>query len=161
MKKFKNFTVKEFSDMLSKKTPVPGGGSVAALCAVDAAGLLSMVANYSLGKTSNKRVEAGLKKTLAKSEVLRKRFLDLVDLDAQAYLMVVKARSGTVQQKRAAKKGAAAIPKEVAKLCRQALELAPILVKDGNPYLVSDVEVAIELLFAAYKSAMINVRVNQ
>lgn len=161
MKKFKNATLKEFLDILSKKVPVPGGGSVAALTAANAASLLSMVANYSIDKSSSKRVNARLTKTLEKSEILRKRFLELVDGDAAAYMKVVKARSGTAQQKRAAKKAAAAVPKETAKLCQKALELAPVLVKGGNSNLLSDVEVAVELLFAAYKSAMINVRVNQ
>ena len=96
-----------------------------------------------------------------KTEVLRKRFLDLVDLDARAYMKVVKARSGTAQQKRLAKKQAAAVPEEVARLCQKAIELTPALVKDGNPHLLSDVEVAIELLFAAYKSAIITVNSQQ
>ncbi len=161
MRKFKNFTLKEFLDALSQKVPVPGGGSVAALCAANAAALLSMVANYSLGRQKSKGAEARLVKALAKSEALRDRFLDLVDLDAEAYMKVVNARLGTAHQKTAAKKQAASVPKEVAKLCRQAIELTPVLVKDGNPSLLSDVEVAVELLFAAYKSAMINVRVNQ
>lgn len=161
MKKFKNFTLKEFLDTLSKKTPVPGGGSVAALCAANASALLSMAANYSLGRQKSKRVEARLKKTFEKTEVLRKRFLDLVDLDARAYMKVVKARSGTAQQKRLAKKQAAAVPEEVARLCQKAIELTPALVKDGNPHLLSDVEVAIELLFAAYKSAIITVNSQQ
>jgi len=134
---------------------------VAALTASAAVALLSMVAGYSLGRGQPKRVEERIRRTLKKSEELRKRFLDLVDLDARAYLQVAVARSGSAQKKRAAKRKAAAVPGEVARLCLKAMDLTPLLVTRGNPNLLSDVEVAVELLFAAYKSAMINVRVNQ
>ena len=50
MKKLRNHTLVEFAAELAKKTPVPGGGSVAALSGALAAGLLAMVANYSVGR---------------------------------------------------------------------------------------------------------------
>ncbi len=96
-----------------------------------------------------------------KSEILRKRFLELVDLDAQAYLEFVKARKADEATKALAKKRACDVPLEVARLCYEALDLAPYLVLEGNKYLVSDVEVALEMLSSAYKSAMFNVRINQ
>jgi len=161
VKTFKNLTLKKFLDELSQKSPVPGGGSVAALCAAQAAGLLCMVANYSLGRCSGRRVEARLTKVLDQSRDLRDRFLALADEDAKAYLNVVDARGKGPRVVRAAKRGAAAVPRQTARLCRKAMDLTDVLVNDGNPYLLSDVEVAVELLFAAYKSAMINVRVNQ
>jgi formiminotetrahydrofolate cyclodeaminase len=34
-------------------------------------------------------------------------------------------------------------------------------VENGNPYLMSDVEVALELLLAGYHSALVMVKVNQ
>ena len=161
MKTFKQFTVKEFLTDLSQKKPVPGGGSVAALCGAAACGLLSMAGEYSLGKGKSRQVEGRLKKVVVQAKEMRDRFLDLADLDARAYLKVVKARSQTAKKKQDARKEAAAVPRETARLCRQALALTPVMVTNGNPYLLSDVEVAVELLFAAYKSAMINVRVNQ
>jgi formiminotetrahydrofolate cyclodeaminase len=41
------------------------------------------------------------------------------------------------------------------------VQLAPGLVAKGNRHLVSDVEVAVELMSASYQSAMVNVRINQ
>lgn len=161
MSDFKNFTLTQFLDVLAEKKPVPGGGAVAALCAGNAAALISMTARYSLGKGKPASVEKKIERILEKSEILRQRFLELVDLDAKAYMKVVDARQGTAQEKRQAKKEATRVPAEIARLCRQALGLTPTLVTEGNQYLLSDVEVAIELLFAAYKSAMINIRINQ
>ena len=161
MKKFQRYTLKEYLDSLSAKKPVPGGGSAAALTAATGAALISMVARYSLGKGASKTVEKKIEKTLAKSEALRERFLEYVDLDAEAYLKVVEARKGTAREKKAAARQARNVPLQVAKLCYTAVELTPFLVEKGNKYLVSDVEVAVELLMAAFHSAMINVAINE
>jgi len=161
VKKLKNHTLKEYLDVLAKKEPIPGGGSVAALAAALAAGLMSMVARYSLGKTPIKRTERKIETVLDRTENLRERLLELVDLDAMAYMKVVRSRGQSPALKKKAKSEARSVPREVSRISYQLLELAPVLASHGNKYLISDVEVAVELLFAAYKSAMINVNVNQ
>ncbi|MCA9405025.1 MAG: cyclodeaminase/cyclohydrolase family protein [Candidatus Omnitrophica bacterium] len=160
MKKFKNHTLQEYLDVLSKKVPAPGGGSAAALTGAAGAALLSMAANYSLGKGSSKRVETALKKNLERSEKIRKRLVELIDLDAEAYLALVAARKKSEKEKQAALKKARAVPKEIAKQCYNAVQLAPLLVKEGNPYLISDVQSACEMLKAAFQAAMANVEAN-
>lgn len=160
MKSFQNHTLSEYCDVLSQKVSVPGGGSAAALTAALGASLLSMVVNYSLGKKTED-IDQKLNRILDKAEILRKRFLELVDLDAQAYLEFVRARKADDATKEAARKRACEVPLEIARRCYEAIDLAPYLVLEGNKYLVSDVEVAVELLGAAYKSAMFNVRINQ
>jgi methenyltetrahydrofolate cyclohydrolase len=154
MKKFKNHTLEQYLNILAAREPVPGGGSAAALAAALGAGLISMVTQYSLGKGSSPNVERRLEKILCASEQLRAKFLELVDLDAQAYLEVVRTRKGLEREKQTALRKAAAVPREIGKLCSQAIDLTPYLVLKGNKYLLSDVEVALELFFAAYKSAM-------
>jgi len=160
LKKFKNNTLKEFGDSLASRNPVPGGGSVAALTGSLAMGLISMVANYSLGRSSSKLIENRIKKVLKESEILRKRFLDLVDEDAKAYMVVVNARKATKAVKNKAKRGGRKVPLEVSKLCYKAIKLTPPLVKYGNKYLMSDVEVALDMLLAAFNGALANVRAN-
>src|SRR5690349_13823201 len=120
MKPYKHHTLKEYLQQLSLKTPVPGGGSAAALAGALGAALISMAANYSLGKNSSKGVEKNIKTILSKNEKIRKRLLELVDLDAQAYLAVVKTRQGSDLQKKNARKRARTVPFEVAKLCYEA-----------------------------------------
>lgn len=140
---------------------MPGGGSAAALVAACGAALISMVANYSIGKTQSPILEKRIKETIKHSERLRRQFLDIVDRDAKAYLRVVKTRKGSEAARQAARRQAQRVPLELCKLCYEAVELTPFLVKSGNKYLLSDVEVALEFLWAAFESAKINVEVNQ
>ena len=154
MKQFKNHTVEEYLNVLAAREPVPGGGSAAALAAAIGAGLISMVTRYSLKKNLPDRFERRMEKTLQQSEILRQRFLDLVDLDAEAYLEVVRTRKGPEAEKKVALKKASSVPREICKLCSRAIDLTPFLVLKGNKWLLSDVEVALELLTDAYKSAM-------
>ncbi len=160
MKKFKNYTLTQYIAVLSKKVPVPGGGSASALTGSLGVALIEMVANYSKGRSQSKRIEHRIEKILEQSKEIRQRLLELVDLDAEAYLKVVKTRRASVKEKKAALRGACAVPKEVSKLCYKAVRLSPFLVAQGNKYLVSDIEVAVEMLLAAFNSAQINIEVN-
>ena len=161
MKKFKDFTLENYLNVLSKKVPVPGGGSAAALTAALGAALVTMVANYSKGKSKSKVIESKLSNILRQSEQIRKRLTVLIDLDAQAYLSVVKARGKPVKIKKQALKKAASIPREVSRLCYKEMKMTPYLVKHGNQYLISDIIVAADLLLAAFNSARINVEANK
>jgi len=158
---FKEKTLQEYLDQLSRREPVPGGGSAAALTAAMGVGLISMVANYSVGRKSNtKAIDKRLGRILAQSEPIRLRLLELTSLDSEAYLKVSAARSLDIKTQRQAAKFARAVPQEVCKLCYKAIQLTPYLVEKGNPYLISDVEVALELLMSAFNAARVMVRVN-
>lgn len=158
---FKDKTLQEYLDRLSAREPVPGGGSAAALSGALGAGLIAMVARYSLGRKANtKNVERRLTKILEQSESLRHRFLELTSLDSAAYLQLTAARVQDKKAQRQAAKQARAVPQEVCKLCLKAVLLTPYLAQKGNPYLLSDVEVALELLMAAFNGARIMVRTN-
>lgn len=161
MEQFKDQTLQQYLQRLSERTPTPGGGSAAALAGALGAALISMVANYSLGKGKSPEIEAEIKKTLQQSEKLRERLLELVDLDAQAYLGVVEARKKDDPAKKAAAQKAREVPLEIGRRCYEAVELTPYLVSHGNTYLLSDIQVGNELLLSAFRSAMINVRINQ
>jgi formiminotetrahydrofolate cyclodeaminase len=158
---FKEKTLQDYTDQLSRREPVPGGGSAAALTAALGLGLISMVTNYSIGRKANtKAVEKRLAAIVAQSELMRLRLLELTSLDSEAYLKVTEARSLDKRAQREAAKYARAVPKEICALCYKAVGLTPYLVEKGNPYLVSDVEVALELLTSAFNGARVMVRVN-
>ena len=161
MERFKDYTLQKYLQRLSERTPTPGGGSAAALAGALGAALISMVAQYSLGKGKPKAVEQKIKNILQQSEKLRKRLLQLVELDAQAYLALVKSRKKDKKTQAAAKKRAREVPLEITQRCYEAVELTPYLVHHGNIYLISDIQVGNELLLSAFKSAMINVQINQ
>ena len=158
---FKDKTLREYLNQLSACSPVPGGGSAAALTAALGVSLISMAANYSIGRKSNTlTVEKRLAKILTDSELIRLRLLELTSLDSEAYLSVCAARSLDKKAQRQAARAARAVPQEICKLCYKAIQLTPYLAQKGSPYLLSDIEVAIELLFAAFNAARTMVRAN-
>ena len=161
MQKFINHSLKEYCVQLSAKTPVPGGGSAAALSAAVAVSLIAMVARYSLGKSRSASIDSKINDILKKAETIRDRMLELVDEDAEAYLSVVKARKGPPAEKRKALKAAVRVPKELGSLCVRAVNLTPYLVKNGNMYLLSDIGVAVEMLASAHVAAALNVAANR
>ena len=158
---FKNKTLREYLNQLSACSPVPGGGSAAALTAALGLGLISMAANYSIGRKSNTpTVEKRLAKILTDSELIRLRLLELTSLDSEAYLSVCAARSLDKKAQRQAARAARAVPQEICKLCYKAIQLTPYLAQKGSPHLLSDIEVAVELLFAAFLAARVMMRAN-
>lgn len=157
---YKNILKKYLDDLAAKKS-APGGGSAAALAGAIACGLLSMVANFTIGKEKYKKHEKELIELLEKSEVMRNRLTELVDLDAEAYGRVrdaYKAKDKKAMQE--ALKEATAVPLEIANLCHQAIKLCPILLEKGNENLITDVGVPAHLLKAALDSALLNVEIN-
>lgn len=161
MEQYQNFTVEKYVEAVAAKSPVPGGGSVAALTGALATALIAMVANYSVGKNSSKIVENKIQKILMTSQKLRQRLLELANLDAQAYLDVVATRNATARERKIALRKASQIPKEVCRCCYSAIQLTSFLVTHGNKNLRSDIEVAVELLLASFKSATVMLMTNQ
>ena len=148
-------TLNEYLERLAAREPVPGGGSAAALSAALGAALLEMVAQYSLNKGKPAPVERRIAALLTKAGEVRRRLLELVSLDAEAYLEVVAARK---KDKAAQKKAAALarnVPREIKKISEKALGLVPYLRKEGNKYLLSDVDAAENFLTAAVKTAQV------
>ncbi|MDP2905955.1 MAG: cyclodeaminase/cyclohydrolase family protein [Candidatus Omnitrophota bacterium] len=143
--RFKGLNI--YLDDLAAKIPAPGGGSAAAMSAAMGAALMSMVANFTIGKPKYAAFDTELKKILEKSEKLRADFLNLVDLDVAAY------QSGNIRD-------ALDVPFMLSRLCYEAIKLCPPLLKKGNANLISDVGVAVIFLEAAFSSAVLNVQIN-
>ena len=144
---YKNQSLAKYLNDLSAKLPAPGGGSAAALNAAMAAGLISMVINFTLGKPKYAQYQDELKLILEKSEKLRHEFLNLVDLDVAAY------SSKNMRD-------ALNVPLMVARLSCEGAKLVLPLVKKGNVNLISDVAVASILFESAFASAKFNVDIN-
>ncbi len=167
---YRSERLEKYIDDLAARVPAPGGGSVVALVGALGVGLLSMVSNFTLGKEKYKQSEEEVKNILERSEDLRKRLTELVDEDIRVYNKVSgayklpratdkekEARSRAIEE---ACKEALTVPMEVARCCREGLNLAKRLVEIGNVGLVSDVGVAAGLLEAALKGAELNVNIN-
>ena len=163
-------SLKKYLDDLASSKPAPGGGSAAALAAATGVALISMAANFTIGKEKYKSVEDEIKEVSSQAEGLREKLMNLVDEDVAAYKKISSAfklpkkspedkrkRTQAIQQ---GLKEALGPPLEVCKCCHQAGKLCPRLAEKGNRNLISDVGVAIVLLESAFQSALLNVEIN-
>lgn len=162
--------LKKYLDDLAAKLPAPGGGSAAALTAATGAALISMVANFTIGKEKYKSAQEQIKEVLSSSEDLRQKLIDLVDEDVTVYKKLSNAyklpkdspedkrkRDQAIQE---GLKEALTVPLEVCKCCHQAIKFCPLIGEKGNVNLISDVGVAVALLASAFQSALLNVEIN-
>lgn len=160
---------KYIDDAASGKS-TPGGGSVAALAGALGTSLSSMVCNFTVGKKKYENVEAEVSEILSESEKLRAKLTELVQADTEVYSKVSEAYKlpkKTKKQKKertkaiqSALKQALSVPLDVVKCCYEVLKLNQPLVEKGNTNLISDVGVAVSLVWAAMESASLNVEIN-
>lgn len=159
-----------FLDALAADESTPGGGAAAALTGSQAAALLSMVLNFTIGRKKYAAVEAEMGRLVLRTETMRATLLALADKDAQAFGAVAAcygmprssaaekaARTAALQE---ALKGAAEVPFAIAALCAELLEMACPIAEKGNSNVVSDAATAAHLAHAALHSALLNVNIN-
>lgn len=163
-------TVGDFLAQLAAKQSTPGGGGAAALTGSQAAALLCMVANFTVGAKKYADVQEEMKELLAQAEALRVRLLALTDEDVVAFQGVTAcyampketdaekaARTSALQM---ALKEAARVPFNTAESAVQVMNLAKPVGEKGNSNVVSDAAVALYLADAALHAAVINININ-
>lgn len=159
-----------FLDALAAGQSTPGGGGAAALTASQAAALVSMVINFTVGKKKYADVEQEMLGYLARSEALRTSLLAEVDADAAAFDAVSATygmpketdaeRAARTEALQKALKHAAAVPFGVAEMCLEIMQLANPVGAKGNSNVVSDAASALYLAYGALKCALVNVNIN-
>jgi len=162
--------LKKYLDDLAGRLPAPGGGSAAALVAALGVSLMSMVANFTVGKEKYKDFEEEMKNVLSSSESLRLQLTDLVDEDVESYSKLSSAyklpkdspAEREVRQKAIQKglKQALSVPLEICMCCHRGSKLCKVIAEKGNLNLISDVGAAIAFLESAFESALLNVEIN-
>ncbi len=78
-------TVNDFIELLASDAPAPGGGSASALMGAVGASLAAMVAGLTLGKEKYREFEAQTQLLQTAGARLQRRFLELIDLDTEAF----------------------------------------------------------------------------
>lgn len=165
-----DLNIKEFVAETASNSPVPGGGSVAALAGSLGVALATMVANLTVGKEKYAAVEAEMQDVIKKGDDIRVKLVDLIDRDATSFDGVMKAfklpketdedkaaRSAKIQSEY---KYAASVPMETAELAMAIMDLAEVVVEKGNPNAVTDGAVAAMMSRTAVLSALLNVKIN-
>ena len=158
-------TINKYLKELASKSPIPGGGSAAALVGAVGAALLSKVANFTIGKEKYRGVEDEMKDVLNCAEALRGEFMKLCSDDAKVYKKlskVFKMPKGEARAKKlkVALKEAMQVPFEVCQTVSKAFRLCLSLCKKGNKNLITDVGDAALMLDCAFGSALLNVEIN-
>ncbi|QIB27357.1 cyclodeaminase/cyclohydrolase family protein [Caloranaerobacter azorensis] len=165
-----DLNLKEFLEKTASKSPVPGGGSVAALSASLSASLIEMVGNLTIGKKGYEDVEDEMKEIVSICSKYREKFVNDIDRDSDAFNKVMaafKLPKDTEEEKAARKeaiqesfKTAALVPLEVAEDAFKLLEFAAKVVEKGNKNAVTDGAVAAMMARTAVLSALYNVKIN-
>jgi len=163
-------TVENFSEVLASDAPAPGGGSTAALEGALGAALIHMVGALTSGRAKYAEHQPIMDKLLAESEDLRKKFIDVIDRDTEAFnsvTAVFEMPKGTDEEKAARKaamqealKACTRTPHEMMTLSLAALELAKTAAGKTNASAASDFGVAALSLKAAVQGAWLNVLIN-
>ena len=163
-------TVSELLDAFSSPDPTPGGGSAAALAGALGASLVAMVAGMKKTRNGAPEERAALDSARADLITLQGTLKDLVDLDTEAYTLVVaayrqprvtedekRAREKTIQE---AMRVATQVPLETMRACANVIREARIVADCGNPSAASDVKVGVQLALAGFRGAGYNVEIN-
>ena len=161
--------VHAFTDEVSRDTPAPGGGSIAALAGSLGAALASMVANLAQGGPDAEK-DAKLIALAEQAQGLKDRLLVAVDADTNAFNAFMDARrlpDATPDQKAARQaamqaglKVAIDVPLETAKASLAALALAGEAARLGKVASITDAAVGAQMAFAGVRGGIWNVVIN-
>lgn len=166
----RNMSINEFAEIVASESPIPGGGSIAALSGSLAAALAQMVANLTVSKKKYADSKEEMTDIISRASLLRDKLLDYIEEDSLAYNKVVEAyklpkesdeekviRKAKVQE---GLKIAASVPLKVAETSFEILPLLEALVKRGNASSVTDALVGTMMARTAVLSAILNIRIN-
>lgn len=162
--------VAEYLDILASDAPAPGGGSAAALCGAQGAGLAAMVIGQTISK---KRFEAEwplCERIIPEVKELFGKLTAQVDRDTDAYNLVAAAYKlpRETDDEKAIRRGkiaeatlvATEVPFETLALSVSALELAHALLGHYNTNCASDLGLCALNLYACAHGAWLNVLIN-
>jgi glutamate formiminotransferase/formiminotetrahydrofolate cyclodeaminase len=165
-----NLSVLGFVDEVSRETPAPGGGSVAALTGALGGALTSMVANLSVGKGEFDSMYDQLCQISTQAQEVKDLLVTAVDADTKAFDSVLtgmrmpkdseeerKVRTTAIEN---GYKRATLVPLETAKTCLSAMDLANEMAGLADSTMMSDVGTGCLMAEAGLRSAIYNVRIN-
>jgi glutamate formiminotransferase/formiminotetrahydrofolate cyclodeaminase len=160
----------DFVDEVSRDTPAPGGGSVAALAGALGSALAAMVANLSIPKGEFDDQYDTLSSIAERGQAVKDALIRGVDDDTRAFDSVIEAmrmpkdteeeRETRADAMREGYKAATRVPLANVELCVEALRLCAEIAPLADPQMISDVGTAALLADAGARSAAYNVRIN-
>lgn len=160
--------IKDFVELAASEEPVPGGGSVSAICASLASSLASMVTNLTIGKKKYLEYTSELEDIRLKANELKDKLLECANEDAKAFYPLSKAYSydknspNYLENLENCLKDAAQSPLNIMKYTVEIIKLDSRLADIGSKLSVSDagtsVMLALGALYGAYTNVIVNTR---
>ena len=168
--KLAELKVNGFTEVLASDAPAPGGGSAAALEGGIGAALTAMVCELTAGKKQYAEHRDFILDVQKKAENLRVRFVDVMDRDTEAFLVVSNAFAmpKTTDEEKAARSAAiqtglvkcTETPFEMMQMAIETLELTASILGKFNEAAASDLGVAVLSLRSSIQGAWLNVLIN-
>jgi glutamate formiminotransferase / formiminotetrahydrofolate cyclodeaminase len=160
----------DFIDEVSRESPAPGGGSIAALAGALGASLSSMVSNLTANKRGSDAVDEILNDAAEECQQIKEALVNAIDEDTNAFNSYMNARrlpNKTAEEKRAREeamqaglKQAVMVPLNTAKQSYRVIEIAEVVAKNGNPNSITDVGVGAQSAYTGVLGGIYNVLIN-
>jgi glutamate formiminotransferase/formiminotetrahydrofolate cyclodeaminase len=160
----------DFVDEVSRESPAPGGGSIAALAGSLGAALTSMVSNLSANIKGSEDIDDLLNEASEKCQEIKFNLVKAIDDDTNAFNTYMDARrmpAKTDEEKIAREdamlaglKEAVMVPLSTAKNSLEAIKIAELVVKHGNPNSITDVGVGAQSSYTGVLGGIYNVLIN-
>jgi glutamate formiminotransferase / formiminotetrahydrofolate cyclodeaminase len=160
----------DFIDEVSRESPAPGGGSIAALAGSLGASLSSMVSNLTSNKRGSDAVDKILNDAAEQCQQIKEALVSAIDEDTNAFNAFMSARrlpNKTAEEKKAREeamqaglKQAVTVPLNTAKQSYIAIEIAEVVAKNGNPHSITDVGVGAQSAYTGVLGGIYNVLIN-
>ncbi len=162
--------VHDFIDEVSRESPAPGGGSVAAVAGALGAALSSMVSNLTANRRGSEAVDDVLNETAEVCQDIQSKLIKAIDADTNAFNAFMEAKrlpATTAEEKKIRDeamleglKQAVEVPMDTARQSFRALKVAATVAKYGNPASITDVGVGAQMAFAGVQGGIFNVLIN-
>jgi len=165
-----SMSVTDFTSEVSRDTPAPGGGSIAALAGALSAALASMVSNLTFGKEGTEARDEVLFQIAETAQSLKNQLIMAVDEDRNAFNAFMEARrlpQNTNEEKafrerkmQEGLKQAVLVPLKTAELSYEAMQMARKAINVGNPNCLSDGAVGVQIGYVGVRGGVWNVLIN-
>ncbi|NNG27531.1 MAG: glutamate formimidoyltransferase, partial [Ignavibacteriaceae bacterium] len=163
-------TVTDFIDEVSRESPAPGGGSIAAHAGSLGAALASMVSNLTANKRGSEKVDGMLNNAADKLQEIKFKLVKAIDDDTNAFNAYMDARrlpNKTDEEKKirdeamqAGLKQAVMVPLGTAQQSYEAIEIADVVARNGNLASITDVGVGAQSAYTGVLGGIYNVLIN-
>ena len=164
--KYVDLSVKDYTEELASKSPVPGGGGTSALVGALGISLGNMVGELTVGKKKYAHVEEDIKELIQRGNEIRDKLLTLVDKDPEVFEPLAKAygipkddpsRDTALEE---ASKNACLVPLEIMRVLAEAINVIYDFKNQGSKLAISDAGCGAALCKAGMEAAALNVYIN-